>query len=65
MKEEVESVFDKLWNDGEEFEIGDLTGEVMYLPGHTPDHVGYKSKGLSSLVTRYSTQMLDLHGLTF
>ena len=35
-------MFDKLWDDGEEFQIGNLKGEVMYLLGHTPDHVGYK-----------------------
>jgi len=33
--------FDKLWDDGETFEVGELTGQVLYLPGHTPDHVGY------------------------
>jgi glyoxylase-like metal-dependent hydrolase (beta-lactamase superfamily II) len=44
-KEELEDVFDKLWEDGEEFEIGNSEGEVMYLPGHTPDHVGYKIEG--------------------
>lgn len=39
---ELENVFDHLWEDNEVFSIGDLKGEVLYLPGHTPDHVGYK-----------------------
>lgn len=36
------SQFDKLFADGEEFQLGNLTGEVMYLPGHTPACVAYK-----------------------
>ncbi|KUJ07028.1 Metallo-hydrolase/oxidoreductase [Mollisia scopiformis] len=40
--QELENVFDHLWDDNEKFQIGDLTAEVLYLPGHTPDHVGYK-----------------------
>ena len=36
VKEEVEGVFDKLWDDGEEFEIGNLKGEVIYLPAMHP-----------------------------
>ncbi|CZR63286.1 related to Zn-dependent hydrolases, including glyoxylases [Phialocephala subalpina] len=39
---ELENVFDHLWTDYEEFQIGDLKAEVLHLPGHTPDHVGYK-----------------------
>jgi glyoxylase-like metal-dependent hydrolase (beta-lactamase superfamily II) len=30
------SQFDHLFDDGEEFEIGALTGRVMHTPGHTP-----------------------------
>ena len=41
-KEEMDGVFNKLWDDSEKFQIGNLKGEVMYLPGHTPDHVRYK-----------------------
>lgn len=36
------SQFDKLFSDGEKFQLGNLTGEVMYLPGHTPACVAYK-----------------------
>lgn len=36
------SQFDKLFADGEKFQLGNLTGEVMYLPGHTPACVAYK-----------------------
>ncbi|KAL4794749.1 Metallo-hydrolase/oxidoreductase [Aspergillus venezuelensis] len=40
--EEYEGVFDKLWEDDETFRIGELTAMAMHLPGHTPDHLGYK-----------------------
>lgn len=39
---ETENAFDHLFEDNETFSIGNLNGEVLYLPGHTPDHVGYK-----------------------
>ncbi|OJJ46003.1 hypothetical protein ASPZODRAFT_67281 [Penicilliopsis zonata CBS 506.65] len=40
--DEYVGVFDRLFDDNEIFAIGDLRGEVMHLPGHTPDHLGYK-----------------------
>ena len=36
------SQFDRLWQDGERFLIGGLAVEVMALPGHTKDSVGYR-----------------------
>lgn len=33
--------FDRLFEDGEQFQIGDLTVEVMHTPGHTPACVTY------------------------
>jgi glyoxylase-like metal-dependent hydrolase (beta-lactamase superfamily II) len=39
---ELENAFDHLWEDDEYFNIGALKCQVLYLPGHTPDHVGYK-----------------------
>jgi hypothetical protein len=39
--QEYDGVFDLLWEDDEVFEVGGLMGEVVHLPGHTPDHVGY------------------------
>ena len=36
------SQFDHLFAEGETFQIGQLAGEVMYLPGHTPACVGYR-----------------------
>jgi glyoxylase-like metal-dependent hydrolase (beta-lactamase superfamily II) len=38
---ELDTAFDHLCEDGETFSLGDMQGEVLYLPGHTPDHVGY------------------------
>jgi glyoxylase-like metal-dependent hydrolase (beta-lactamase superfamily II) len=38
---ELEDVFDKLFDDDETFPLGSLTGKILYLPGRTPDHVGY------------------------
>lgn len=40
--EEYEGVFDKLWEDDKTFAIGNLTATAIHLPGHTPDHIGYK-----------------------
>lgn len=37
----LDVAFDHLFEDGETFSIGDLTVEVLHLPGHTPDHIGY------------------------
>lgn len=38
---ELSNAFDQLLQDDEEFPIGNLKVKVLYLPGHTPDHVGY------------------------
>ncbi|KAF9766277.1 hypothetical protein IL306_001331 [Fusarium sp. DS 682] len=38
---EYDTVFDKLWEDNDEFTIGTLTARAVHLPGHTPDHMGY------------------------
>lgn len=40
-EDELRGAFDHLWNDNEKFSIGDLTAQVLHLPGHTPDHIGY------------------------
>ncbi|CDO75679.1 hypothetical protein BN946_scf184941.g32 [Trametes cinnabarina] len=37
----LENLFDVYFNDNEEFDLGFLRCNVMHLPGHTPDHVGY------------------------
>jgi glyoxylase-like metal-dependent hydrolase (beta-lactamase superfamily II) len=34
--------FDHLFKDGETFKLGELDGEVIYTPGHTPACVSYK-----------------------
>ncbi|KAM7182765.1 beta-lactamase-like protein [Rhypophila sp. PSN 637] len=41
-EEEYTVVFDKLFEDDEVFNIGELKAQAMHLPGHTPDHMGYK-----------------------
>lgn len=38
---EYAGAFDKLWEDDEEFAIGQLSARAVHLPGHTPDHMGY------------------------
>lgn len=43
--EEYINVFDKLFDDDETFQIGQLTAMAIHLPGHTPDHLGYKIGG--------------------
>lgn len=39
--DELDGVFDKLFDDDDEFCVGALKAKVLHLPGHTPDHVGY------------------------
>lgn len=36
-----DDVFDVLYHDEESFKVGSYVGQVIHLPGHTPDHVGY------------------------
>jgi glyoxylase-like metal-dependent hydrolase (beta-lactamase superfamily II) len=36
------SQFDHLFRDGEEFRIGELTGRVLHVPGHTPADIAYR-----------------------
>ncbi|KAK4163234.1 beta-lactamase-like protein [Cladorrhinum sp. PSN259] len=40
-KTEWDGVFDVLWEDDQVFHIGDMTGRVIWLPGHTQDSCGY------------------------
>lgn len=35
------SQFDKLWQDDEEFKLGDITCRAIHTPGHTPDSMTY------------------------
>jgi glyoxylase-like metal-dependent hydrolase (beta-lactamase superfamily II) len=35
------SQFDQLFNDGDEFQIGEISGRVMHTPGHTPACLTY------------------------
>ncbi|KAM6513619.1 hypothetical protein FALCPG4_016003 [Fusarium falciforme] len=39
---EHEFIFDKYFDDDETFDIGNLKATAIHLPGHTPDHLGYK-----------------------
>lgn len=42
---EYKGVFGKYFDDDEAFSIGGLRATVFHLPGHTPDHLGYKIGG--------------------
>lgn len=44
---EYEGAFDKLFDDDESFKIGSRDASALHLPGHTPDHMGYKIGGKS------------------
>lgn len=44
---EHEGVFDTLFDDDETFAIGSLNAMAIHLPGHTPDHLGYKIGGMT------------------
>lgn len=39
---DLDQAFDHLFDDNETFPVGDLTAQVLHLPGHTPDHSGYR-----------------------
>ncbi|KAL5365150.1 beta-lactamase-like protein [Aspergillus floccosus] len=39
---ELDAAFDRLFDDDDEFPIGDVPAFVLALPGHTPDHIGYR-----------------------
>jgi glyoxylase-like metal-dependent hydrolase (beta-lactamase superfamily II) len=43
--DEVKGVFERLFDDDEVFEIGNLKARAIHLPGHTPDHLGYMIGG--------------------
>lgn len=43
--EEYRDVYDILFEDDASFQIGNLTGTAIHLPGHTPDHLGYHIGG--------------------
>jgi glyoxylase-like metal-dependent hydrolase (beta-lactamase superfamily II) len=47
-EEQYEVVFDHLFEDDERFKIGNLHATAIHLPGHTPDHMGYKIGGKTS-----------------
>ena len=49
---ECEGVFDTLFDDDEDFSIGGLTATAIHLPGHTPDHMGYKIGGKTLSMSR-------------
>lgn len=38
---ELQNAFDVLFDDDAAFSIGNIKAEVVHLPGHTPDHIGY------------------------
>lgn len=40
-KSECEGAFDRLFDDGEVFNVGQMEAKTIHLPGHTPDHLGY------------------------
>jgi len=48
------SDFDQLFADGERFKIGELMGEILYTPGHTPADVTYKIDDAALSATRCS-----------
>lgn len=46
---EYDGIFDKFFEDDEEFDIGNLKAKAIHLPGHTPDHLGYKIGGKAAV----------------
>ncbi|KAJ5951937.1 uncharacterized protein N7479_010350 [Penicillium vulpinum] len=58
-KEELYNAFDHLFEQDETFNIGELTGIAIYLPGHTQDHILYKIEG--NIFTGDSIARPDVH----
>ena len=59
--------FDHLFKDGERFNIGDLTAEVLYTPGHTPADISYRIEdavfvGDTLFMPDYGTARADFPG---
>ena len=42
---EYQDAFQTYFDDDEKFALGNLTVQALHLPGHTPDHLGYKVGG--------------------
>ena len=55
---ECEGVFDTLFHDDESFTIGESTATTVHLPGHTPDHLGYKIGGKYDLPSHHRIDTL-------
>lgn len=61
------SEFDRLFKDGDTFRIGELGGEVMHTPGHTPACVSYRISdavfvGDTMFMPDYGTARADFPG---
>ena len=61
------SDFDHLFADGERFKIGELAGEILYTPGHTPADITYKIEdsafvGDTLFMPDYGTARADFPG---
>ncbi|EGY19821.1 metallo-beta-lactamase superfamily protein [Verticillium dahliae VdLs.17] len=41
-EEELTHAFDHAFEDDEVFSVGTLSASILHLPGHTPDHIGYR-----------------------
>ncbi|KAK5400777.1 hypothetical protein LTR06_011269 [Exophiala xenobiotica] len=39
---EYQGAFDKLFDDDEVFHVGNMEAQAIHIPGHTPDHMGYR-----------------------
>jgi glyoxylase-like metal-dependent hydrolase (beta-lactamase superfamily II) len=47
---EYDGIFDKLFDDDEAFHVGGIEAMAMHIPGHTPDHMGYRIGGTQTRV---------------
>lgn len=58
--DELEGVFERLFDDDETFEIGTVKAKAIHLPGHTPDHLGYVIGGQSAIVIFQRSNFADV-----
>lgn len=55
-----QGAFDKLLDDDEVFHVGNMEAQAIHIPGHTPDHMGYRIGGMTIPQLRLLTKSANL-----
>ena len=58
------SQFDHLFKDDEQFQVGELSGRILYVPGHTPACVAYQfGDGFSNMIVPTNIVLMSILGI--